>query len=241
VNFVGHAAVACWHGRSPAFALGAMLPDFLGMSRARPRSIDDPELTRGVRLHHETDAVFHRAPAFVEICATAAGALTGEGVRRGTARAVAHLGAELFLDGALLAGDDSAPLRSLYLEAVAEGAGGSGTRGIAFRDDDAGDRFRRLVHRLAALGVPDGYRDPIFVGDRLTQALAGRRRLAITPEDDPAVRSYLPELQRRVVERVDALVGSLRAELDPSLAPGTEPGPAGHAPDASPQAGTARG
>jgi len=213
VNFVGHVAVARWHGADPAFVLGTMLPDFLGMARARVRTIDDPAVARGVALHHETDDVFHHAPPFLELCAMAGEALEAAGVRRGTARAVAHIGAELFLDGILLEGDDE--LRRLYVDGLAAGRSDRAGGRIAFRSDEAATRFATLQRRLEGFGVPDGYRDPAFVGDRLVGALASRPRLAIDAASEGPVRGYLPELQRAVVARAEPLVRILGDALHP--------------------------
>ena len=67
MNFFGHAVVATWHATEPRFVLGAMLPDFAAMIRARPPAARDPELARGIALHHATDEVFHDAPTFREL------------------------------------------------------------------------------------------------------------------------------------------------------------------------------
>src|SRR4029079_14058794 len=71
VNFFGHALVASWRSRAPAFALGAMLPDFASMCRARVEVVGHADLAAGVDWHHETDRVFHAAGAFRRLVADA--------------------------------------------------------------------------------------------------------------------------------------------------------------------------
>ena len=82
MNFFGHATVASWVSNAPAVVLGAMLPDFATMIRARPPTAKQPELWRGVRLHHDTDAVFHDHPVFRELCADAVAALSEQFLAR---------------------------------------------------------------------------------------------------------------------------------------------------------------
>ena len=54
--------------------------------------------------------------------------------------------------------------------------------------------------------IPDSYRDPDFVADRLFGALRGRPRLALTPAELLTLRTFLPALQRRVALDVAALM-----------------------------------
>lgn len=86
MNFIGHAQVALWTSSSPAFVLGAMLPDFASMAgtrlAARLHSSDEPELAAGVSLHHLTDEVFHGSAPFIALMQEAMDALTGRGVAR---------------------------------------------------------------------------------------------------------------------------------------------------------------
>jgi hypothetical protein len=98
LNFFGHAVVAGWQDIRASHLLGSMLPDFETMIRVPLIEVRNPDIRRGIELHHRTDDAFHRAPAFLALCAHALGELTEAGVRRGTARAVGHIGSEMFLD-----------------------------------------------------------------------------------------------------------------------------------------------
>ena len=59
-----------------------MLPDFETMVRVPLTEVRDPDIQRGVDLHHRTDETFHQAPAFLAFCARSLDELAGAGVRR---------------------------------------------------------------------------------------------------------------------------------------------------------------
>lgn len=213
MNFFGHAAVAAWLDASPPFLLGAMLPDFCSMARARLVEVSHPAVAAGVDLHHRTDAIFHGTPTFVSICRRSVRELTGLGVERGSARAVAHIGAELFLDGVLIGGETTSAAREAYPEALAQAREERLGRDLRFRDPEGARRFHHVRARLEAWGIPDGYGDPDFVAERLVGALRHRPRLALSPEDQGRVRGWLPGAQRTVVAEAPQLLGEVRAGL----------------------------
>jgi hypothetical protein len=101
LNYFGHAVIAAAANRDPEFVLGATLPDLSSMLRIRVRPTFSGELLAGVRFHHDTDRAFHDSRAFRGLQRTSFGKLLGLGVRRSTARAVAHVGIELLLDAAM--------------------------------------------------------------------------------------------------------------------------------------------
>ena len=153
MNFYGHLTVATWTRpgqEDPRFGLGAMLPDFAGMVRARPpETRAATPLAKGIDNHHEVDAVFHRTPSFLALCRDGAGAMRG--ARRGTVRAAAHIGAELFLDGWL---HRRLPREAAYLASLEAGAPERGGAELAWQERDAAARFEALRSRLVAYGVP---------------------------------------------------------------------------------------
>lgn len=209
MNFVGHAHFARRLSSAPRFVLGAMLPDLASMAGARLLPMDEPDLSAGVRDHHAVDDVFHAAPTFVRLQTEAVAELSAAGVGWGASRAVAHVAPELFLDGILLEED---ALLDLYRDAVVE-AGRPETQS-ALRFHGEGHRhFATVHHRLASYGPPHGYRDPKFVGDILTRILRERPRLALRPEDQPALEALLPRLNRRVQETADALLAEVASGL----------------------------
>lgn len=208
MNFIGHATVALTRGDDPRFVLGSMLPDFAGMVRTRLVRTGVGPLAEGVALHHLTDDAFHGEPAFTALLQDTLDELCARGVSRGTARAVAHVGTEMLIDGELVR---AGAIASAYLEAL---RAGEQLREL-FVDAEGAQRFELLRARLLAFGPPYDYRDPEAVTFRLEQALRTRPRLAIAPTDRPLVRAMLPTLQARVVEVLPALLQSVCSAVAP--------------------------
>jgi acyl carrier protein phosphodiesterase len=210
VNFFSHLVVARRVRRDPAFLLGAMLPDFATMSGSRLGAITHPDLAAGVAEHHHTDAAFHGIESFVVICREVGARLEARGLSWGAARAVAHVGTELFLDGELTRDEEAA---EDYLAAIAaarlDALGGH----VVMKDDAGTERFRRLERRLAEHGAPTRYREPSFVRDVLVRILEHRPRLAIAAEQDEVLLSELELLRARVNVERDALLGQTLAAL----------------------------
>jgi hypothetical protein len=203
MNFIGHLLVAGWQSSGAAFGLGAMLPDFASMAGVRLRQVADPELAAGVSLHHRTDEVFHACPAFVELSSATFQELVQCGVERGPARAVAHIGVELLIDGHLLGREPQ--LGGAYLSAL--GAFEQLAEGALTELDGAA--LKGLHQRLTHHGIPYDYVRPEQVTTRLVRILAGRPRLALTPTAAAIAGSIMPDLKERVVERLPELLDSL--------------------------------
>lgn len=208
MNFFGHAVVASWTSRSPAFLLGAMVPDFCSIVRARLLEVTHDEIAAGVAHHHATDAIFHDAPTFLELCTLGVSDLTALGVDRGSARAVAHVATELLLDGELIDGD--APHEE-YLEALASARAERLGTCLVFRRIEHAPRFQQLRSRLEDWGIPKDYADPGFVAERVAGALRNRPRLCLSADDEARVREWMPTAQRRVLSRAGALLAEVRA------------------------------
>ena len=98
MNFFGHSVLAREERDARGFLLGSMLPDFFGMVRARPLALPGGELGDGIAHHLRVDDAFHGAPTFLELVSVTSASLEARGVRRGSARAVGHVGTELVLD-----------------------------------------------------------------------------------------------------------------------------------------------
>ena len=90
MNFFGHTVLAVQRSAEPAFVLGAMLPDFATMIRARPPRTEHADIDSGMQFHWRTDEVFHRSTAFLTLTRRAVGWLSARGVRAGSALAVFH-------------------------------------------------------------------------------------------------------------------------------------------------------
>jgi len=209
VNFFGHATVALWSTDDPAHVFGAMVPDFAGMvGTSVSHALDHTVLQGGIDLHHQTDDAFHGAPIFIDLCRDALQAMEAIGVSRASARAVAHVGTELLLDG-WLASNDAAV--AAYRAAMTVGPSLIPT--ITFRADEGSARCRWLLSRLAPAPIPHRYNETDFVAERLVLALASRPRLALTPDDAARVRALLPSLQQRVIVAAPTLIDSVRDRL----------------------------
>jgi hypothetical protein len=210
VNFFGHAAVARWYSGSPTFVLGAMLPDFAAMIRSRPPRALDPVLESGVALHHETDRVFHDTLVFRELSSWAHADLARRGLARGPARAAAHVGTEILIDG-VLAGEASA--RRAYLAALTV-ARALDQEIVTWHDARSPTAFAELVAQLCARGISRSHHTPDVLALRVARALASRPRLALGATDPERIADWARVARPLVQERTDALVKELREVLE---------------------------
>jgi hypothetical protein len=204
VNFFGHAAAACVVDDDPAFLLGAMAPDLLPLCGAVADAETSPRVAAGQAHHASVDAIFHSNPAFTSLQGWASRSLIALGVPRGGARGAAHVGIELFLDGELARGGRA---RDAYARSL-DGADSVRTP-FFWRDEISRARWGKLIARLRTGAVPDAYRDPDFVADRLIGALSRRPRLALAEPDALTLRAFLPALGARVAAEARALAGAL--------------------------------
>ena len=204
MNFFGHAVVAGWQDNRASHLLGSMLPDFEAMVGVPLIEVRDPDIQRGIDLHHRTDEAFHRAPTFLALCAHALGELTAAGVRRGTARAVGHVGSEMFLDGWLARKQAYIDDYLAALELEADGLLGW---------QDGGSAFSKLHTRLTLWGAPLDYAEPSFVAARVTDALRSRPALEVLEEQSSLVMEFLPSLQEMVERDAPELLNELHDAL----------------------------
>jgi hypothetical protein len=210
LNFVGHVAMARLVTADAPFVAGAMLPDFLHMAGAKLVAVDRPEVAAGVENHHQVDAAFHGAPTFVALCASGLASLTAAGVRRGTARAVAHVGTELLLDGLLLRRRE---VEATYLAGL-RWAFPDGLAASVRLAPGGEPRLASLAGRLASRGAPHEYREPAVVADRLEAALGPRPRLAMSGDERAAVEPWLAERRDELDHCAGALLEEVRRRLE---------------------------
>jgi hypothetical protein len=216
VNFFGHAVLAVRRSADPAFVLGAMLPDFATMIRARPPLTEHAAIDQGMRFHWRTDDAFHRSQAFGDLTHAAVTWLSARGVRSGSALAAAHVGVEILLDAAL-AGD--APAQQAYLAALDGAAPRALGRHVTWASDDQSVRFDHLRERLRARGAIVGDIAPGVVADRLRRALADRPRLALDDAAELAVREWVPTARAKISDCAAPLVQDLAAQLSITAQP----------------------
>lgn len=219
MNFFAHLWVARRRSREPSFLLGAMLPDFASMCGARLGKATHAGLAHGIEEHHRTDDAFHAGPTFLAICREAGARLEDAGLGWGAARAVAHVGTELLLDGELAAEGEGV---EDYLVAIAEADVHRAGPHLPFRDATGHARFRDLHGRLCRHGAPVRYRETAFVAEILVRILASRPRLAVDPARRPALEAELVRLQAHVQRARDALVGETLSALAKGYEPSTK-------------------
>jgi hypothetical protein len=213
MNFFGHAAIAGRFETHPVFVLGAMLPDFCSMLGLGPLAPTADKLGAGIRFHHVTDHAFHDLPVFRGLCREATAFLDERRVRRGSARAAAHVGVELMLDAELA---ENAESRALYLAALNVGHEPALLAGAAL-SADARERLGRLTGILAERGVAKRPDDGAVV-ERLERALARRPRLLIVSADLPAITSWVEVFRERVVACSATLMHELTRDIERRLA-----------------------
>jgi hypothetical protein len=190
-----------------------MLPDFATMIRARPPKTPHGEMARGVALHHATDAVFHDHAVFRQLCAEALSELSALGLERGPARAVAHVGVEILIDGVLA--EDAQATRS-YVAALSH-AQHLGHL-IMWGAPTEHSRFRFLVRALAERGVSAEHRTPDVVALRVQRTLEHRPRLALAPGDEVLVATWARRAGSDVPQRLPPLLAELRARFGQATA-----------------------
>lgn len=206
MNFVAHLVVAtAATGEAPGsdLAVGAVIPDLASMAGVRfDRASMPARVVDGVMIHHRTDEAFHDSAWFVDVLRTDTPALLAAGLPRGAARACAHVGAELLLDGVLLEDDG-----------VADAFGDvSAALDIALLGDLTPEQevaWARLFDRIRQGLGRAAYADPQAVAERLRFMLAHRPRLALPPECEPALVDHLIWRRTEVAAIAPALVAEV--------------------------------
>lgn len=207
MNFFGHAWVAGWFSEQPSFILGAMLPDFASALRVAAPTSRNPELDGGIRLHHQTDRVFHGSAAFSELEGSARVALSEAGLPKGARRALAHVGVELLIDEQL---SSRAPAWRGYDLALRFGSSTACRAELAWSTAHLSDHFASFCQRLALSSRPAS---SARLAARLVAALAGRPRLALQPDDEARVEPWLERCRPHVVALMPGLLAELTREL----------------------------
>jgi len=218
VNLVGHVAVTVrGHAdASPALLAGAMLPDLSAIARIRLRSPDAAtprprstsgrpdddaaaDLAVGIADHHATDAAFHGSAWFREHNRRLLDALLDAGVERGPARASAHAGLEMLLDGELVGDSQIVEATRRALRAVGDG-GEARTAAVTLAAPEDRTEWAARLDRIAGSLDPEAYASASGVALRLQRMTRGRRRIELRDEHVIAVTTAL-ETYRSVVAR----------------------------------------
>ncbi len=212
MNLGAHVTVAAALGADPWVHLGSALPDIatIGGFRMLPGS-GYGKVGDGIALHHATDEAFHSHAWFLMHQKQVFDQLTASGVRRGAARASAHVGVELLLDGELFEGDHSEARAKVVNAAFVLARTDPGLGGLV----PAEMRPDWLVHlgRLHRWRPPTYFADPAAVAVQMKQILESRPRLAMTHDEVPKVEEALAAVQPSIVETAEAFLAELTDSL----------------------------
>lgn len=210
MNIGGHIAVAMRLAPDePRVWLGAALPDLGAMGRFRLMGdTADPDVTAGIALHHATDDAFHRHPTFTEAMARLRSDLAIDGVGRGPARAVAHVGPELMIDGFLLEDDQLADAIDAAFAEIDE-------LGPALSSlvETSSDDWMRHLAKVPAWGLPTDYADPHAVAKRLHRILSKRPRLQLDADQIDVIGDRLAAEQPALNQAIPVLIDDLEQSL----------------------------
>lgn len=196
-------------GAAPSsdIAIGAVLPDLASMAGARiDRARLPGPVAEGVLVHHRTDEAFHGHPWFVDALRNDVTVLEAAGLPRGAARASAHVGAELLLDGVLLEDDDVAVALGQAVDAL-------DLAQLGDLDDQQRERWAMLFDRMRGGMSRSVYASPEAVAERLRHLLARRPRLSLPPSCEPALVDHLAWRRAKVVAIAPCLVADVTATV----------------------------
>lgn len=195
MNFFGHVAIATHISCDFGIGFGCMLPDFAHLLGLRRLSTCDPSLAAGVRLHHDTDRVFHELVVFREACLVEAENLRRVGVARGPAAGAAHVGIELLLDDAIAL---DAPTQAYYRGSL-EAAGPAGlAKSLQFENPEQAARWEALRERLLAAPVAPPVLLPTLLAQRIERTLRHRPRLAIRSDEIEVLATWAERARARL-------------------------------------------
>lgn len=218
MNLVGHVAVGIARNPDapPPLLLGCMLPDLAAMARVRLLPATGAPargaLGEGIALHHASDAIFHSSAWFRRHNLALRDDLLTAGVDRGAARASAHAGLEMLLDGGLAA-DPAVVDATAAAFAVVHTDPSTADAVAALVDDDARDLWRARLEMIGRAVHPDAYTSADEIARRLYRMTSGRARIALPADQVDVVARALAVRQADVVDQAGAVVAEVVAAL----------------------------
>lgn len=180
------------------------------MLRTRPPLATLAALSAGVSFHHRTDDAFHGSHSFLEFSRQASSFLSERGVSRGTARAVAHVGVELILDGAFAR---ESGVNEAYLSAIDCAASERVHGFIRWHASDAHERFQHLCHNLRLRGRFQETPESELVAQRLQRILADRPRLAVDDRSLLVVLDWIESARSKITAGAPQLLYEVEERL----------------------------
>jgi hypothetical protein len=213
VNLVGHVAVALHRdpASTPPFLVGCMLPDLAAMARVRLTPADG-HVGDGVQFHHRTDAAFHASEWFNRHNQALRDLLLDAEVDRGAARASAHAGLEMMLDGHLI-GETQVErgVERAFAELATPSATSDAVTALAPDDVRGGwaERLNQISHSLD----PQSYSSTRSVAERLHRMTRGRHRIELREVQVSIVARQLEAYRPRALHDVGSLLDDLSARV----------------------------
>jgi hypothetical protein len=184
------------------------LPDFAAMAGVRLKTVGGA-VGAGIAHHRACDDVFHAHPWFTARCYALRDALLASGVSRGPARACAHAGVELLLDGALMT-DERVRTHVDDVFALASDAPRDVVEIVSAPDRD---RWRGALLRITTTLDPGRYADVRFVAERLHRMTTRRPRLALPAADVDTVATQLAALRSDVLSTAHDVVDDVAGRV----------------------------
>ena len=194
MNFVGHIAVGAAVAGDTEFLVGTAAPDFASMARTRLRGTAAGALADGIALHHATDRAFHADPWFLTMERDLRAALLADGLPDGGARACAHVGVELLLDGAFVREPDVHDAVGRVYHEIGEPSDAI----VELAEPHEQARWHEHLVGISQRLDPTSYADADAVGRRLHTITSRRPRLAFPSTMVDVVCARLRTLQPRI-------------------------------------------
>ena len=201
MNLIGH--LACAQDRAPAFQLGSILPDLLGMMARRPRANQLVKFWRtrgemppyveaiigGIDFHHWVDACFHGAPLFRDNARALREALQAASQEPGMKRFfAAHILLEMYLARILLR--EFPGLAEEFNNLLAEGQGGMLWTFAAAHPEVDGAALEDFTGRLYRGRFAEGYRSDEGIHHRVNRMLQRLGQRSLNEPESSTVVSY---------------------------------------------------
>jgi hypothetical protein len=163
----------------------------------------------GIAHHHATDHAFHGEEWFLEAEWELRETLRRDGLPDGAARACAHVGPELLLDGALIDVDRTARAVDRVYDVLAQPPADV----LDLVDDQERERWRAHLVGVTSRLDPYSYRDASVVALRLHAMTSRRPRLAFDGELVEVVAVRMRAAQPRVIETAPLVLERVSAAV----------------------------
>lgn len=193
------------------FLLGSALPDIASMGKVRlQRPLTHSTLESGVQNHQYADSAFHQSEWFIDRNASLTDELESAGLDRGPARACAHVGIELFLDGALLSSKPG--LHGVVQNCLRRTADETLNITRSVKPERA-TQWQDHIERTAKWLLPSDFHQPAAVAQRLHRIVVGRPRLAFPADQISVVEEVLVNTQSQLLGQSEQLLQEVAGEV----------------------------